>query len=388
MALSVLHVLVPEPPGEVGGADMHVRDLAASQTGQGMTAAVIERGSHEFGDRVRQQGIEVVSATGLSFRQALRRLAQEVDARQPDVVHAHGYDADYWAAAAKLRYPKLFRQRAVILTQHGVVEDTLWHKAKTVLDAACMRVADGVIVCAEPLLGRMRRWAPNSDVCYIANGVQFPVIAGREGARERLGLAPDGFLIGYVGRLSPEKRPDRVISLVAAARRVGLNVEAAIVGSGGLKNALHAQAQALDVAGVVHFTGLVDDMGDVYAALDALVLLSDTETTSRVVIEAMSSGVPVIASSVGGVPELLAFGDAGYLVPRGDDAAALAALRQLEREPGRHVSLARARARGGYAADIMSRAAQDFYRQVLAGKQDVALGEGRPRPPRAIKRLP
>lgn len=388
MALSVLHVLVPEPPGEVGGADMHVRDQAVSQISQGTTAAVIERGSPEFADRVRQLGVEAVSLVGLSFRQAVRRLAEEVATRRPDVVHAHGYDADYWAAAAKLRYPKMFRDRAVIFTQHGVVEDTLWHRGKTMLDAACMRMADGVIVCAEPLLARMHRWAPNSEVRYIANGVRFPAEADREDARGRLGLAPQGFLIGYVGRLSPEKRPDRVIGLVAAARRAGLNVEAAIVGSGGLRDELQAQVEALGVASVIHFTGLVKDIGDVYASLDALVLLSDTETTSRVVIEAMSAGVPVIASSVGGVPELLAFGDAGYLVPRGDDPAALAALQQLERQPERHVSLARARARGGYAADVMGRATLDFYRQVLMVSRDLPSADGRPRAPRAIKRLP
>src|SRR5262245_8213788 len=109
MTLSVLHVLVPEPPGEVGGADMHVRDLARYQLGAGIDCAIVERGSTEFADRMRGQGVEVVSASGLSFPAAARLLARQVIERQPDVVHAHGYDADYWAAAARWRYRRSFR---------------------------------------------------------------------------------------------------------------------------------------------------------------------------------------------------------------------------------------------------------------------------------------
>lgn len=375
MTLSVLHVLVPEPPGEVGGADMHVRDLATYQAASGMAAAVIERGSPEYAHRMRAWGIDVASVSGLSFRSAVARLADEIATRQPDVVHAHGYDADYWAAATRWRHPSLFGERAVVFTQHGIVADTLWHKSKTVLDAVCMRAADGIIVCAEALAPRMSRWSPNSSVRYIANGVMLPNPSERETARQRLGLPNPDLLIGYVGRLSPEKRPDRVLTLVAAARQTGIEVHAAIVGSGGLAADLRAMAKSLNIAEWVHFTGRIDNMGDVYGALDALVLLSDTETTSRVVIEAMGTRVPVIASSVGSVPELLGYGDAGHLVPRSDDAAALAALQDVVRQPDRFVDAAYARSIGGYVVDVMGRATESFYREVLASLRAPVAGK-------------
>src|SRR5262249_36134899 len=126
MSLTVLHVLVPEPPGEVGGADMHVRDLAVAQLATGMTPAVIERGSKEFPARLASAGIEVISATGLGMRAAVHVLAREIVRKRPDVVHAHGYDADYWAAATRCRFPRLFRHMPLVFTQHGVVDDTLW----------------------------------------------------------------------------------------------------------------------------------------------------------------------------------------------------------------------------------------------------------------------
>jgi L-malate glycosyltransferase len=365
MSLKVFHVLVPEPPGEVGGADMHVYDLATAQLASGTTPVVFERGSPEFAARLGSAGIEVVSATGLGMRAAVRFLATEIASGQPGVVHAHGYDADYWAAATRWAFPRLFARRPLVFTQHGVVEDTLWHRGKTALDALCTRAANGVIVCAPGLAGRMRRWCPKGTVRYIPNGVQLPAGLERSAARRALGLPEDRFLLAYVGRLAAEKRPERVLRLAADARRAGLPVAAVVAGSGSLRGDLERQCDALGLRGDVFFTGLTPMMGSVYSAVDALALLSDTETTSRVVIEAMGMGVPVVASSVGGVPELLDHGRAGWLVSPGDRTAALAALSELINQPDRFVAAARQRARRFYLAETMACDVRRFYEHVL-----------------------
>jgi glycosyltransferase involved in cell wall biosynthesis/5'(3')-deoxyribonucleotidase len=365
MSLKVLHVLVPEPPGEVGGADMHVHDLALAQRRSGMLPAVAERGSREFAARLTAAGVEVVSATALSPRAAVHFLAKQIAARRPDVVHAHGYDADYWAATAHWRFPRLFRAVPLVFTQHGVVADTMWHRCKTVLDALSMRAADGVIVCAPALAGRMQRWCPKGAVRYIPNGVQVPELPARDVARRNLGLPAEGFLLAYVGRLSPEKHPGRVLTLVADARVAGLAVGAVIAGSGPLRASLERLAETLGISGTTLFTGFTPAMGDIYGAVDALALLSDTETTSRVVIEAMSTRVPVIASAVGGVPELLDRGRAGRLVPPGDRMAALKALQGLIKTPGYFVDVAQRRAREHYLVAAMNDATREFYEHLL-----------------------
>ncbi|MFY1691149.1 glycosyltransferase [Plantactinospora sp. WMMB782] len=364
MSLNVLHVLVPEPPGEVGGADMHVLDLARYQLRAGLRPVVVERGSAEFANRLRDVGVPVVSASGMRWHAALRVLAAEMAARRPDIVHAHGYDADYWAAVVRLARADLFRERALAFTQHGIVEDTRWHRAKTLLDAGCTRLADGVIVCADGLAGRVRGWRPAGPVRYIPNGVSEPELVGRQEARHRLGVPPEALLIAYVGRLSPEKRPDRVLTLVADARAAGLPVHALVAGAGGLGPHLHRQAETLGITDAVTFAGLVRDVGVVYAATDALVLLSDTETTSRVVIEAMHSGVPVLASAVGGVPELLAGGAVGTLVAPGDRAGAHAGLRQLLDARAQFIGPARRRARERYAVEVMGQRVTEFYQEI------------------------
>lgn len=384
MTHTVMHVLVPEPPGELGGADMHVLDLARYQQSAGLRPVVVERGSREFAERARDLGIEVLSASGLGFLPAVRFLADHIRRSNADVVHAHGYDADYWAAATRLVYRGLFRSRPLVFTQHGVVEDTAWHKCKTALDAACMRLASGVIVCAAELESRMRRWCPQGEVEYIPNGVGGLEIPPKDQARatlaSRYGVPPTGALVGYIGRLSPEKRPDRVLTLIAATQAAGGQVHAAIAGSGPLRSELEQQAEALGIREAVTFTGLVHDIGTVYGALDAMALLSDTETTSRVVIEAMAAGVPVIASAVGGVPELLDHGRAGMLVARDDTAAAVTALHTVLRDPAVFREAARTRATERYGAATMGANVTKFYQALLAGHGSSRLGSMRADP--------
>jgi L-malate glycosyltransferase len=378
MTMTVLHTLVPEPPGEVGGADMHVLDLTRCQLHAGLRPVLIERGSPEFAERVRSSGVEVVSTSGLSFRASVRVLAEQASRLNADVIHAHGYDADYWAATARITHARSFYNRPMVFTQHGIVADTLWHKGKTALDALCAHVADGIIVCAENFLPRMRRWCPRRPVQYIPNGVEALQVPPHEAARAALstayGIPTVGPLVGYVGRLSAEKRPDRVLTAVAAARAAGTTVHAAIVGSGRLRPALEEQARRLDIADAVTFTGLVHEVGTVYGALDVLLLLSDTETTSRVVIEAMAAGVLVVASAVGGIPELLDQGRAGLLVPRGDNAAATRALVSALKDNEDLRNAARRRARERYGATSMATRVVEFYQRLRTPTDPSAAG--------------
>lgn len=369
MALTILHVLVPEPPGEMGGADMHVLDLATEQAKLGHRPIITERGSPEFAGRAADLGLEVRSASGRTFREAIRMLGAWVSASRPDIVHAHGYDADYWAIAAMAPHRSPLRGRPLVLTQHGVIEDTLWHRAKTAADAICARFADGIIVCSERLLPRMRAWCPRGRVAYIPNGVRevaaMPTIAARAVLAERFGVPPGVPLAGYVGRLSAEKRPDRALSVVRRLRAHGHPVHLLIAGSGQLRPELERQAARLGIAAAVTFTGLVHDLGAVYGGLGALLLLSDTEGTSRVVAEALTAGVPVVASAVGGTPEQLGHGRFGYLVAPGDEAAAAAALQQAFASPASFISAAAAYARSRFSAEAMTGAVVRFYRSLL-----------------------
>ncbi|MFF1484633.1 glycosyltransferase [Streptomyces sp. NPDC058319] len=359
-------MIAPQSPGAIGGSDMHVLDLAKYQKSVGMQPIVIERGSHLYAERLRALGIEVVSASQTSFFRAIRNLSDTIRSSNAQLVHAHGYDADYWAATTRWVNRRLFRDRPLIFTQHGVVEDTLRNKAKTALDALCIRTGAGVIVCAAELVPRMERWCPGQPVAYIPNGVGPFKVPSRRYARDELAhtynTPSSPFLLGFVGRLSPEKCPHRVIEMTASLRDTGVDVHAFFAGSGPLRRSLEELADRLGISDAVTFAGLINDMGTVYGALDALALLSDTEATPRVVIEAMSARVPVVATDVGSVREMLGDGRLGLLVPRDDATAAIKAMREvLLGPPPQFIDAAQEYALTQHCADRMGMNVQLFY---------------------------
>ena len=139
------------------------------------------------------------------------------------------------------------------------------------------------------------------------------------------------------GRLTPEKRFDRFLSIVYRLRQLGLNVRGWIVGptrgNEGLRPQLERQAAALGLLPEgLQFLGNIADMPSIYRQSTISVLTSDHEGTPNVLLEAMAAAVPVVATNVGGVPEILKHGETGFLVPAEDLNAQVAALARLIRD--------------------------------------------------------
>ncbi len=134
-----------------------------------------------------------------------------------------------------------------------------------------------------------------------------------------------------VGRLVAQKRMDRFISIVARLQsRVGIPVSAIIVGTGPLEAALKAQARGLlSDEDAIEFCGAVSDMKSVYNQADIFVLTSDWEGTPNVVLEAMASGLPVVATNVGGVSDIVVHDKTGFLVEPKEDSELLSYLEKL-----------------------------------------------------------
>jgi glycosyltransferase involved in cell wall biosynthesis len=149
----------------------------------------------------------------------------------------------------------------------------------------------------------------------------FPPVdtKARRDARRALGLAPPGILAVYIGSLSSEKNVDAAVNAVAAIP----DAELLVVGDGPDRARLESLAREA-APGRIRFLGSRERPRDVLAAGDVLVLPSKTEGIPAVLIEAGFSEIPVVASAVGGIPQMLGQGEAGVLVPPGD-AGALAA---------------------------------------------------------------
>jgi glycosyltransferase involved in cell wall biosynthesis len=176
---------------------------------------------------------------------------------------------------------------------------------------------------------------------------------------------PEGvFHVGWVGRLGREKGADVLLDALALAP--DLPLVASIVGAGREEAALRAQAEALGVADRVRWHGLIGEAGPLFSAFDAFVLSSRTEGTPIALFEAMEAGVPVVATAVGGVPDVVSPAEA-LLVPPEDPARLAEALRAVRGDPAAAAARARAaatRLREVFGADPWLDRYEEIYRQV------------------------
>jgi len=213
----------------------------------------------------------------------------------------------------------------------------------------------------------------------IPNGVdttrfRVPGAAAREAARAREGLAPDELVVLCVASLSPIKRHEDLIAAFAALRAALPRARLLLAGDGPLAVPLQAQAAALGLGESVRFLGVRDDVAALLAAADVFVLSSDSEGMSNAILEAQACGLPVVATRVGGNPQLVAEGAEGFLVPARDPAALARALAGCADPAWRLAAGARARARIERAHSIPAMAAQyDALYRTLLGRP-VVLG--------------
>lgn len=139
--------------------------------------------------------------------------------------------------------------------------------------------------------------------------------------REKMGLPDGARLVGSLGSLVPHKGHSVLIEAVAKLSRTHPDLRCVIVGDGELEGRLKSLARDLGVGGVVDFVGFSSDVRTVVPALDVLVHPSNLDASPNVIKEGMAMGVPVVATNVGGIPEIIVDGKSGLLVPPGDPEA-------------------------------------------------------------------
>lgn len=254
-----------------------------------------------------------------------RRLAAE---RPFDVVLGHFLYPDGVAAAAAARLLDL----PLVLAAHG--SDVYLHGQnphERQLITAAVAQADGLLCVSAALRDKMLELGmAAADAVILPSGYDADLFAPRDraAARAALGL-PQGPWLCYVGALRDLKRVDVILRALAKLPEVRL----ALVGGGPEADALASLARELNLVQRVRFVGPQphERVPDWMAAADAVVLVSEHEGTPNVLIEALALGVPVVATPVGGIPELV--GEVAPLVPVGDAEALAAAIRQILAAP-------------------------------------------------------
>ena len=175
-----------------------------------------------------------------------------------------------------------------------------------------------------------------SHVHVIPNSVDVDRFAMRlygDRTRERFRVGRDQFLWLAVGRLDEAKDYPNLLNAFSALSKSHPNTRLMIAGDGPLKSDLHSMVQRMDIDSRVRFLGLSQDMSSLYAASDALVLSSAWEGMPNVVLEAMASSTPVVATAVGAVPEVVSDGESGLIVPPHDHRSLSDAMERLMELP-------------------------------------------------------
>ena len=319
---TVASYLVGRPDLEVSAVLLNEGRLARELRGLGVPVTVIDERRH--------------GAIGI-----LIALIRRLRTQPADVVHTHRYkDTVLGAIAAKLTgVPGLIR------TVHGQTEPMRgWERAKfrayEALDTLALRsFADRVVAVSRRMAAGLEEsgYEPGAVVA-IHNGVDLRRIRparARDEVRGELGIAAGTPLIGTVGRLSPVKGHAH---LLRAARLILESEPAArflIVGDGPLQAELAASARELGIGHACLFVGARADVYDLLAAMDTFVLSSLDEGIPMALLEAMALGRPVVATAVGGIPEVVTHRASGLLVGARDERALADACLELTRHPDR-----------------------------------------------------
>lgn len=293
---------------------------------------------------------------------------------KPDVVHTHTAKAGFvgrWAAW-------LARVPVRVHTFHGHVFHGYFSPARTrlflALERLTARLTDRLITISPALrdeLANVYRVAPAEKFAVIPLGLElapFATAPRRQGTLRAAHLIPPGApLIGIVGRIVPIKNHALFLRMAARVLQAQPDAYFVVVGDGEDRAAIEALADRLGLRKRVIFTGWVQDLVPVFSDLDLLVLSSDNEGTPTAIMQALAAGVPVVATAVGGVPDLLRGGAWGRLVPPGDAdglaEAVLSALRDSALDPAiREAVLAE------YDAARLADSLAALYRTLLAAK--------------------
>jgi glycosyltransferase involved in cell wall biosynthesis len=251
----------------------------------------------------------------------------------------------------------------------------IWHvriaESDGVVDRALYALATGVIATSDAVTRRFCRTA--GKVRLVPNGIdlaRFTPRAPSPALRAALGVPPSSPLVLSIGRFVAEKGHRHLLEAAALIERTRPGVHWVLVGAGELEASLAREARALGLGSQVHFAGWRDDVPDVLAVADVFVLPSVNEGFGRVVVEAMAMARPVVATAVGGVPELVRDGETGMLAPASDPRALADAVRSLLDEPARAARLGaagRARAESRFSLTAHVDAIERVYAEVLGG---------------------
>lgn len=303
----------------------------------------------------------------------LWQIARYIKRKQIPIVHTHGYKPNILMT---LLPRKVCKQ---VITVHGWAKESgsCVMRFYEFLDALALRRADRIIAVSRGVkTDLVARGVPLKPIRLVHNGIKlwprhidhrndFERVEGRRA----LGLHGDEFLIGAVGRLSKVKGH---ADLIEAFSRVKANLDRAVLmiaGEGPLRGELEQAVKRLNLTGVVKLLGFVRDIPHFLKAIDLFVMPSYSEGMPVALLEALAASRPVLATRVGGIPEVIGQVNAGVLVRPGDISALANGIMTLGHDAQRRIELAEAGRQiveKTFSVQVMAQSYATLYRECLA----------------------
>jgi glycosyltransferase involved in cell wall biosynthesis len=346
----------------IGGAERFVVGLATELHGDGhdITVCTTRQARGAVLQALLDGGVRHFSLDRHTRSDVLnfRRLAAELRRNPPDVLHAHKFGSNVWGTI----FGRLARVPAVVA--HEQTWSYEGNPLRKFLDGRLIgRLSTAFVAVSTADAERMVRLegVPERKVVMIPNAYipSWRAPAAGWSLHEELGLPADAELVGTAAMLRPQKAQHVLVDAFAQVAEERARAHLVIAGEGECRAALEAQVDRLGLGARVHLLGHRDDTDAIIETLDVAVLSSDYEGTPLFAFECFARRTPLVATAVGGLPDIVEDGETGLLVPRREPAALGRALTGLLGDPGRRAAIAAAAAESldGYS---MPRIAQRF----------------------------
>ncbi len=377
---------------DVGGTEAHILELASRLDPRRYRATVCGlKGDGCIARELRLRGIPVATlgATGRLDVRVLPRLLRLIRRERPDVLHAFLFRANLLARVAG----RLLRVPVVISSYHEL--ELLRVPRYRLLDRWTARWSSAMSCCSDAVRTFILDRVGGAPARYVT--IPFGVDPDRfrdvpAADRRALGLPAEGPVIGTVCRLvEPTKGLSVLLRAFAQLTRERPETPARllIVGEGPALEPLRRQAAALGIAPAVVFTGLQRDIPRLLPLMALFVLPSRYEGFGLAILEALAAGTPVVATAVGGIPEIVTHGKTGLLVPPGDPQALCRAMQAMLASPGWARSLGRQgreHVRSRFSIETMVWQHEALYARLIGRRPDGAKPAGDPSEHRAESR--
>ena len=351
-----------------GGAERVISNLAASLDPAKYRAVLCLFRPGWIQERSESRGVRtyIIPTQGMMDWRWVLRVMKLLQQEQVDLIHAHEFDANVQGTFAAM-----MSGVPLVATVHG--KNYFWEKSRRRLAYRWVSRRATMVAVSENLKQFIveKVGVSTGRVKVLYNGVDALPHCDRaevDECRKELGLPKDDQIVGVVGNLYPVKGHQYLIDSIPAVLESCPNTSFVFAGRGHLETELKVQVHRLGLDSRVHFLGLRQDIPRVLAMLDVFVLPSLSEGLSMAILEAMIAGKPVVATQVGGNPELVIDGETGFLVPPRDSqalASSVVTLLTNRQQAAQYAERGKHRAEGQFSLGTMVSSYQSLYAECL-----------------------